>query len=165
MIRSICYKPEYFPQMKRVKSAYDVTYETNSRDTTEDSSSSERTDEETSTSSTISDFQGLSNSMNNLSKQPNKTPTNKLRMTHRRTVSDHIKNGTPEFNKFHKETLQSSPLDTPFGETTKKRKHKYSIAMISDFFYPNMGGVEEHLYQISQCLIKRGNKVCRLSSF
>lgn len=31
--------------------------------------------------------------------------------------------------------------------------------MISDFFYPNMGGVEMHLYQLSQCLIKRGNKV------
>ncbi|EFA80496.1 GlcNAc transferase [Heterostelium album PN500] len=38
-------------------------------------------------------------------------------------------------------------------------ERKYRIAMISDFFYPNMGGVEEHLYQLSQCLIKRGNKV------
>lgn len=40
-----------------------------------------------------------------------------------------------------------------------KRKYKYSIAMVSDFFYPNMGGVEMHLYQLSQCLLKRGNKV------
>ena len=31
--------------------------------------------------------------------------------------------------------------------------------MVSDFFYPNMGGVEMHLYQLSQCLIARGNKV------
>ena len=31
--------------------------------------------------------------------------------------------------------------------------------MVSDFFYPNMGGVESHLYQISQCLMKRGHKV------
>ncbi|PRP84850.1 GlcNAc transferase [Planoprotostelium fungivorum] len=31
--------------------------------------------------------------------------------------------------------------------------------MVSDFFYPNMGGVELHLYQLAQCLIKRGNKV------
>ena len=32
--------------------------------------------------------------------------------------------------------------------------------MISDFFYPNMGGVENHIYQLSQCLIARGHKVC-----
>eukprot|EP01103_Thecamoeba_quadrilineata_P002605 TRINITY_DN1252_c0_g1_i2.p1 TRINITY_DN1252_c0_g1~~TRINITY_DN1252_c0_g1_i2.p1 ORF type:complete len:240 (+),score=51.50 TRINITY_DN1252_c0_g1_i2:163-882(+) len=36
---------------------------------------------------------------------------------------------------------------------------KYNIAMVSDFFYPNVGGVELHIYQLSQCLIKRGNKV------
>ncbi|EGG18823.1 GlcNAc transferase [Cavenderia fasciculata] len=43
-------------------------------------------------------------------------------------------------------------------ETSPTRK-TYRIAMVSDFFFPNMGGVEEHLYQLSQCLIKRGNKV------
>lgn len=31
--------------------------------------------------------------------------------------------------------------------------------MISDFFYPNMGGVENHIYQLSQCLLARGHKV------
>ena len=31
--------------------------------------------------------------------------------------------------------------------------------MVSDFFYPNMGGVESHLYQLSQCLIERGHRV------
>lgn len=31
--------------------------------------------------------------------------------------------------------------------------------MVSDFFYPNMGGVEEHIFNLSQCLIKRGHKV------
>lgn len=31
--------------------------------------------------------------------------------------------------------------------------------MISDFFYPNMGGVENHLFNLSQCLILRGHKV------
>jgi len=34
-----------------------------------------------------------------------------------------------------------------------------NICMISDFFYPNMGGVESHLYHLSQQLIKRGHKV------
>ena len=36
---------------------------------------------------------------------------------------------------------------------------KYNICMVSDFFYPNMGGVESHIYQLSQCLIERGHKV------
>jgi hypothetical protein len=38
-------------------------------------------------------------------------------------------------------------------------KRTFRIAMLSDFFYPNVGGVEGHIYQLSQCLIKRGNKV------
>ncbi|XP_059177216.1 phosphatidylinositol N-acetylglucosaminyltransferase subunit A-like [Physella acuta] len=35
----------------------------------------------------------------------------------------------------------------------------YNICMVSDFFYPNMGGVESHIYQLSSCLIERGHKV------
>ncbi|KAF2904665.1 hypothetical protein ILUMI_01507 [Ignelater luminosus] len=33
------------------------------------------------------------------------------------------------------------------------------ICMMSDFFYPNMGGVEEHIFNLSQCLISNGHKV------
>ena len=36
---------------------------------------------------------------------------------------------------------------------------KHSILMVSDFLYPNAGGVENHIYQLSQCLISRGHKV------
>lgn len=32
--------------------------------------------------------------------------------------------------------------------------------MVSDFFFPNMGGVESHIYQLGQCLIRKGHKVC-----
>lgn len=32
-------------------------------------------------------------------------------------------------------------------------------SMASDFFYPNMGGVEEHIFNLSQCLLKNGHKV------
>nr|SVE76351.1 EOG090X0515 [Daphnia longispina] len=31
--------------------------------------------------------------------------------------------------------------------------------MVSDFFYPNLGGVESHIFTLSQCLIKLGHKV------
>ncbi|KAL3861913.1 hypothetical protein ACJMK2_007925 [Sinanodonta woodiana] len=36
---------------------------------------------------------------------------------------------------------------------------KHSICMVSDFFFPNQGGVESHIYQLSQCLLQRGHKV------
>jgi hypothetical protein len=36
---------------------------------------------------------------------------------------------------------------------------RLNILMVSDFFYPNFGGVENHIYQLSQCLINQGHKV------
>ncbi|KAL5744362.1 hypothetical protein ACOSQ2_027478 [Xanthoceras sorbifolium] len=36
---------------------------------------------------------------------------------------------------------------------------KHRILMVSDFFYPNFGGVESHIYYLSQCLLKLGHKV------
>ncbi|CAL9159219.1 unnamed protein product [Musa hybrid cultivar] len=39
----------------------------------------------------------------------------------------------------------------------QQRKHR--ILMVSDFFYPNFGGVESHIYYLSQCLLKLGHKV------
>ncbi|XP_054267561.1 phosphatidylinositol N-acetylglucosaminyltransferase subunit A-like [Macrosteles quadrilineatus] len=39
----------------------------------------------------------------------------------------------------------------------------YNICMASDFFYPNMGGVEEHVFNLSQCLLQRGHKVIVLT--
>ncbi|XP_015430934.1 PREDICTED: N-acetylglucosaminyl-phosphatidylinositol biosynthetic protein [Dufourea novaeangliae] len=35
--------------------------------------------------------------------------------------------------------------------------------MVSDFFYPNMGGVEEHIFNLSQCLLGLGHKVVVLT--
>jgi len=37
--------------------------------------------------------------------------------------------------------------------------------MVSDFFYPNIGGVESHIYQLSQCLLDRGHKVIIVTHF
>ncbi|XP_041474313.1 phosphatidylinositol N-acetylglucosaminyltransferase subunit A-like isoform X2 [Lytechinus variegatus] len=36
---------------------------------------------------------------------------------------------------------------------------KHNVCMVSDFFFPNTGGVESHIYQLSQCLLARGHKV------
>ncbi len=41
----------------------------------------------------------------------------------------------------------------------------YKICLVSDFFYPNMGGVESHLYQLAQCLIEKGHKVIIVTHF
>ncbi|XWS74320.1 hypothetical protein CRYUN_Cryun02cG0204800 [Craigia yunnanensis] len=40
---------------------------------------------------------------------------------------------------------------------------KHRILMVSDFFYPNFGGVENHIYYLSQCLLKLGHKVVVLT--
>ena len=37
--------------------------------------------------------------------------------------------------------------------------------MVSDFFYPNMGGVENHIFQLSQCLLELGHKVIVITHF
>ena len=39
----------------------------------------------------------------------------------------------------------------------------YRICMVSDFFHPNTGGLETHIYQLSQCLIQRGHSVVILT--
>jgi hypothetical protein len=33
------------------------------------------------------------------------------------------------------------------------------ILMVSDFFFPNFGGVESHIYELSQCLMQQGHHV------
>ena len=38
-------------------------------------------------------------------------------------------------------------------------KRRYKICLVSDFFFPNMGGVESHLFQLSQRLLERGHDV------
>lgn len=41
------------------------------------------------------------------------------------------------------------------------------ICMVSDFFYPSIGGVEEHVYNLSQMLLSQGHKAsvcCKVES-
>lgn len=39
----------------------------------------------------------------------------------------------------------------------------HRICMASDFFYPNVGGVEAHIFNLSQCLLKRNHRVIVLT--
>ncbi len=35
----------------------------------------------------------------------------------------------------------------------------HRVALVSDFFFPGFGGVEIHIYNVAQCLMRRGHKV------
>jgi phosphatidylinositol glycan class A protein len=50
-------------------------------------------------------------------------------------------------------------VDSDFIDFHGQRKRRFRIAMCTDFCYPNMGGVEMHLYQLSQTLLQLGHKV------
>lgn len=44
-------------------------------------------------------------------------------------------------------------------ERSYRSKRRLCIAMLSDFFYPNTGGVEVHIINLAYCLIEKGHKV------
>lgn len=43
--------------------------------------------------------------------------------------------------------------------TMSKEQEKYNVAMVCDFFYPQLGGVEFHIYHLSQKLLELGHNV------
>jgi phosphatidylinositol glycan class A protein len=45
------------------------------------------------------------------------------------------------------------------GNAFETSPQRYSILLVSDYFFPNLGGVEMHIFQLGQCLIERGHKV------
>lgn len=55
------------------------------------------------------------------------------------------------------DSSDKTAADSNYGKT------RHVICMVSDFFYPNVGGVEEHIFQLSQCLLGRGHKVIVLT--
>ena len=42
---------------------------------------------------------------------------------------------------------------------TPQPRRQHRIAMVCDFFYPRLGGVEMHIWSLSQCLMRMGHKV------
>ncbi|XP_039803886.1 phosphatidylinositol N-acetylglucosaminyltransferase subunit A-like isoform X2 [Panicum virgatum] len=59
------------------------------------------------------------------------------------------------FPDYHKEA--EDHLSKAFSNSMEGTTHR--ILMVSDFFFPNFGGVESHIYYLSQCLLKLGHKV------
>ncbi|KAK8807347.1 hypothetical protein WA158_004106 [Blastocystis sp. Blastoise] len=45
----------------------------------------------------------------------------------------------------------------------KVEQQRYSIAIVCDFFYPQLGGVENHIWSLAQALIRKGHKVIILT--
>lgn len=59
------------------------------------------------------------------------------------------------FESKDRDHLDDFQIDNERSSTRKR----FNICMVSDFFYPGVGGVESHIYTLSQCLIKLGHKV------
>nr|CAD7195564.1 unnamed protein product [Timema douglasi] len=62
------------------------------------------------------------------------------------------------WDNFDTKVAQLKTTSTPVSSSIILLRH-----MVSDFFFPNMGGVEEHIFNLSQCLISRGHKVIVLT--
>eukprot|EP00041_Stephanoeca_diplocostata_P011294 m.183760 g.183760 ORF g.183760 m.183760 type:complete len:465 (+) comp18487_c0_seq4:111-1505(+) len=42
-------------------------------------------------------------------------------------------------------------------------KRRFAVCIVSDYFYPNVGGVENHIFAVAACLALRGHKVVIVS--
>ncbi|XRB08386.1 phosphatidylinositol N-acetylglucosaminyltransferase subunit A [Pycnococcus provasolii] len=54
-----------------------------------------------------------------------------------------------------------SPCPPPFG--AHAHAPKGTVLMVTDFFFPNTGGVEQHVYHLSQCLMEAGYRLVVLT--
>ena len=64
-------------------------------------------------------------------------------------------NPTSSSSSCHTPPVATSSTTVP----TRRRRNHHRIAMVCDFFYPRLGGVEMHIWSLSQHLIRLGHKV------
>ena len=57
------------------------------------------------------------------------------------------------------ETTTTQNIDDSDGEIPTNKNGHHRIAMVCDFFYPRLGGVEMHIWSLSQHLLRLGHKV------
>ncbi len=53
----------------------------------------------------------------------------------------------------------ASTKDLPMDVAAPQAAGRFRVCMVSDFFLPNGGGVENHIYQLSQHLLADGHYV------
>ncbi len=100
---------------------------------------------------------GLSEEIVPLDSMP---PLNLTRISAAEASGDHDGGSTssqpPQFPSAPPTTSASTTAALPQQTLAARR---YTIALISDFFPPGFGGVEIHIYNLAQCLLRRGHKV------
>lgn len=73
---------------------------------------------------------------------------------------------SPRYQGNERDSGTSAPSRMQNGEveergpcTRENVGEGHVVMMISDFFYPRLGGVEMHIWSLAQCLLDRGHKV------
>lgn len=61
-------------------------------------------------------------------------------------------------NKNSNNAVDPRLLLEPHDNHLEKESYRYSIAMVCDFFYPRLGGVENHIFSLAQRLMALGHK-------
>lgn len=56
-------------------------------------------------------------------------------------------------------TLRGAQGDTGANASPSLPRHRYTVCMVCDFFFPRLGGVEMHIWSQAQCLMAMGHKV------
>jgi hypothetical protein len=41
----------------------------------------------------------------------------------------------------------------------QQQQHRHAVALVSDFFFPRLGGVENHIWSLAHALLALGHKV------
>jgi hypothetical protein len=66
----------------------------------------------------------------------------------------------PDFQASRPRNRTINQSESVASQAEKPRQfNRLRIALVSDFFVPNLGGVEMHMYNVGQCLMELGHKV------
>jgi glycosyltransferase involved in cell wall biosynthesis len=86
-----------------------------------------------------------------------------------------VQNASSNFTLWHRSSIISTilgevilPFYTSLVAMTRFEHHeapsrRFRVAMVCDFFFPRLGGVETHIYSLSQHLLRLGHKVIIIS--
>ena len=78
-------------------------------------------------------------------------PTNRNSVASFRPTDSQLQAASLEINSGLLKTIQPAQQPQP------EKQQRFRIALVSDFFVPNLGGVEMHIYNVAQSLMGRGH--------